>query len=193
MDVLLAGFKSRLVQLDLEIGVMRISIVGLQVIVDGGVKILQVFRVHPGFVVLVALWAACKEHSESNADRNLTPATHGFSGTPSGPKSRLYLPLQSSTRLSNAASYPQLGLSHVTLSHVPLSSRLVDLRTRGWGPFPPVGPLLPAFLACLDAASGKMKDRGQANEETRKGQRYQRLPRPDRRPEPRRFLPLSYP
>jgi hypothetical protein len=39
----------------------------------------------------------------------------------------------------------------------------VDLWTRGWGHFPPAGPPLPAFLACLDAASGKMKDCDQAN------------------------------
>ena len=148
MDVLLASLKSRLVQFDLEIGVVRIGFCGLQVIVNGGVKILQVFRSHPGFVVLVALWAACKEDSEGNADGNLTPATHGLSGTPSGPKSRLYLPLQSSIRLSNAASDPR---SDRPACHtVPCASRIrssgpvdtwLGLISTGWTTF--------ASLPCL--------------------------------------------
>src|SRR5208283_2890839 len=163
-----------LVQLDLEIGVVRIDFRGLQVVVYGGVKILQVLGAHAGVVVLVAFWAACKEHSESNADGNLTPATHGLSGTPSGPKSRLYLPLQSRTRLSDAASAPRPDVLLFRLSHLPALSNLEDLRTGSWCPSPVAGPLLPAFHAYSDAPSGKMKESEQAKQETRKGQGFQR-------------------
>src|SRR5208282_615042 len=118
-----------------------------------------VFRSYAGFVVLVAFWAACKEDSEGNANGNLTPATHGLSGTPSGPKSRLYLPLESSIRLSDAASAPRPDVLLFRLSHLPALSNLEDLRTGSWCPSPVAGPLLPAFHAYLDAPSGKMKER----------------------------------
>ena len=116
--------------------------------------------VYPDYVI----WQNGKSVVQGgDADGNRTPATHGLSETLSDPKPRLYLPLESSIRLSSAASDARSDVLHVTLSHIPIASHLVDLWTHGWGLSPPAGPPWPAFLACLDAASGKMKDCDQAN------------------------------
>src|SRR5208283_1670341 len=132
MHVQLPGFKPRLIQLDLVIRVVRIDFCGLQVVLDGGVIILQILRMHPRFVVRVALRAASQDYSEQDADGDRTPSTHEFSGTPSGPKSRLYLPLQSSIRLGDAASAPRPDVLLFKLSHLPALSNLEDLRTGSW-------------------------------------------------------------
>src|SRR5215469_6376914 len=51
----------------------------------------------------------------------------------------------------------------------------------------------PCFASmCLDAASGKMEDCGQAEQEDREGQGFERAARANCRAEPLRLLPLPY-
>ena len=105
VNVQLAGFKARLVQLNPVQRIVGLSLKCFQVIVDGGVEIVHFRGFFAGVIVLVALLgAASGENRDHNPDEYVTPAAHEDSGYQNDAKLRLSYPWKSSIGLTKPAS-----------------------------------------------------------------------------------------
>src|ERR1700740_1335856 len=94
MDVHLASFKPRLIQLDPVIGIVGFSLKSLEVKVDGGVIILDFKGLFAGVIGLAALLGAARgENRDHKPDECVTPAAHHDSGNPTSTKLGLFSPL----------------------------------------------------------------------------------------------------
>ena len=69
LDVRLASLKTHLIQLDLVIGVVRVRFESFLIEAEGGVEILDGFRLLALVKIRISLWAACGQQSETDTQK----------------------------------------------------------------------------------------------------------------------------